>query len=175
MGNWFSDALFGERQRIDPNKINDYMEPYNEMLSQFKTMGEDMMDPMSQASQNYYNQMQSTAQTQGGLNMQNIQKLTSMNNMSPAAALANIRGGNKELMGGVQDQFSNFMRQREGQGISLLGQYMQGQQGEGERQSNMHIQQVNAHNAARSSNIQMGMDVLGMGLNFGSNFINPQQ
>jgi hypothetical protein len=171
---WFSDALFGKRQRIDPNKMNDYMQPFNEILNQFKTMGEDMMDPMSQASQQYFNRMQSNAQTQGGVNMQNIQKLASMGNMNPASALANIRGGNQELLGGVQDRFSSFMQNRENTGISLLDKYMRGQQSEGERQSNMHIQQVNAHNAARQANMQMGTDLLGMGLNFGANFI-PEQ
>ena len=168
---WFSDALWGKKQRIDQNKINDYYAPVQEMLDKFKNLGEDYMDPSSGAYQSRLNMMRNNAYSQGNVNMQNIQKLTSMGNMNSGSAYANILGGNQELLGGVNQGFDKFMQQRETSGISLLDRYMRGQEGQADRQSNMHIQQVNAQNASRAANQQMGVSVLGMGLDFGAGFL----
>ena len=49
----------------------------------------------------------------------------------------------------------------------MLGNVMGMRQGEGERLSNAHIQQVNAANARRQANMGMGMGLLGMGAQMG--------
>jgi len=168
---WFSDILFGKKARMDTNKINDYMADFNETLQRFGDMANERLDPNSAASRQMYQNIVSGANTQGGFNMQNIQKLSAMGNLNPAMGFQQAISGNNQLLGGISDTFQRFQQQREDSGISLLNQYMRGQHSEGERQSNQYISQVNAQNMRRQANMQMGVSLLGMGLDFGKNFL----
>ena len=47
---WFSDSLFGKKKRIDKNKINSWMAPYNQMIDEQESLARDMMNPNSRVN-----------------------------------------------------------------------------------------------------------------------------
>ena len=161
---WFSNKLFGKRKRIDPNKINDYMQPYNQMIDKFEGWGEDMMDPMSRRnldmqSRMYQNQSDLVAQSNQGLS-----RFGAQTNMSPAQVGMQAQMQRNKMMGGFGDQMQGIFQQQYGQGLGLMQGVMGARQGEGERLSNMHIKQVEAHNARRQQNMGLFTSLVGAGI-----------
>ena len=163
---WFSDKMFGKRKRIDQNKINDYMAPYGKMIDEQEDIARQLMDPnsllnMSQMNMLRENQMDLLAQQQQGLQASGM-----IGGLSPAQIQMNQNKIANQTLGQLGNQFDQLNRANYSQGLMGLQNVMSMRQGEGERLSNMHIQEVNAANAARQSNIGNFTGLLGMGLEY---------
>jgi hypothetical protein len=168
---WLSDSLFGKKKRIDQNKINDYMVPYNNMLNEQEDIARQMMNPDSMLNMRQKNMLSRQNFDLLGQQNQNLLQNAYMTNMSPAQMMAQQSSQNNQNAGMFGQQMGGLMQNQYSMGNQNLQSVMQMRQGEGERLSNMHIQQVNASNAARQSRMGFASSLLGMGLNFGANFI----
>ena len=171
---WFSNLLYGERKSIEPNKLNSYMEPYLKMINEQEDIFKQQMDPNSLLNQTMQNNM-----LQQNLDLQSQQNLSTqgtaaMQGVSPGQITQMIHNQNTANRGQFGNQMQNFMTGQFQAGLGGLGGIAQARKGEGERLSNMHIQEVNAHNARRQSNMDMGMSLLGMAIGAGGTGKPPQ-
>tara|TARA_R100001594_G_scaffold13276_1_gene28722 strand:- start:4071 stop:4796 length:726 start_codon:yes stop_codon:yes gene_type:complete len=158
---WFSDALFGEKKRIDQNKINGFMSPYNQMIDEQEDIAREMMNPNSRLNMQ---QRQATRMNQMDLAATQNQGLLSaaaMGGVSSGQAAMQARGNMNTARAQMGQQFSQMNQAQYTSGLGLLQNVAGMRQGEGERLSNMHIQEVNAHNAARQANMQMVAQMAG--------------
>tara|TARA_Y100001963_G_scaffold58506_1_gene81826 strand:+ start:3715 stop:4209 length:495 start_codon:yes stop_codon:yes gene_type:complete len=158
---WFSDKLFGKRKRMDPNKINDFMAPYEQMVREREGMARQIMDPLSAKNREMRMYMESQAANQGAQTGSQLQKIAAMGGISPAQAMMQSRMAMNDRMSGLQGQQLNWMQGQQNTGLGLLGQVMDARKGIGEQQANTYMQDINAHNARRQSNMSMGASLLG--------------
>jgi len=164
---WFSDALFGKRKRIDQSKVNDYMQPYTKMIDEQEDISRQMMDPMSRLNQQRQGMLRQNTFDMLGYQQQDLASTGAMNNMTPAQIMMQQRSMGNQARGQFGQQMQGMLGEQYSQGLMGLQNVMQMRQGEGERLSNAHIQQVNAANARRQANMGMGMGLLGMGAQLG--------
>ena len=162
---WLSDKLFGKRKRLDSNKLNSYMEDYTKLIDKQQGISEDLMNPDSLLSINRQNLLKKSAYDMMGQQNQNLQSNANMTNMSQGQMMAQQRNQNNQMQGQLGNQLEQSNLNSYSQGLGLLGQVTGMRRGEGERQSNSYMQQINAHNQRRQGRMQMGMDAIGMGLN----------
>tara|TARA_R100001129_G_C5303495_1_gene243148 strand:+ start:287 stop:1012 length:726 start_codon:yes stop_codon:yes gene_type:complete len=156
---WFSDALFGKKKRIDQNKINSYMSPYNQLIDEQEDIARQMMNPNSRINRQ---QQQATRMNQMDLAATQNQGLLSaaaMGGVSSGQAAMQARGNMNTTRAQLGQQFSQMNQGQYMSGMGLLQGVTTMRQGEGERLANMHIQEVNAHNEARNANKQMMVDL----------------
>ena len=125
------------------------------MIDEQENIAREMMDPFSAKNMQKQEMMRSNQMDMIGSQNQSLMKAAAMNNMSPAQAMMQQRMNTSTATGGMAQQSMQMQEGSYNQGLGLLGGVMGMRQGEGERQSNMHIQQVNAHNARRQSNMNM--------------------
>ena len=167
---WLSDKLFGKRASIDHKRIDNYMQPFNDMVDRYEEMCNERLDTFSQWSQQNRNMMVSNALTMNQGNLNQLGGVMASGAMSPAQILQNMRQSQNTALSGVESNFQNFMGQQRSEAMSLLDRAMKGRLYEGERQSNAHIQDVNAHNARRDQRFSNMMDIAGLGLKVGAQF-----
>jgi len=158
---WFSDKLFGKRKRMDPNKINDFMAPYEMMVAEQESTARQIMDPLSAKNREMRMHMESQAANQGAQAGSQMQKMAAQGNISPAQAMMQSRMAMNDRMSSLQEQQMGWMQGQQEQGMGMLGQVMNARQGIGERQAGTYMQGINASNARRQSNMSMGMSLLG--------------
>ncbi len=130
------------------------------MIDEQENIARQMMDPNSALNRNKKMQMRNNQfdmlGQQNQMNMQNAY----MTNMDPVQAAAQQMKQQNQTMGQLGNQFSNMENQQYGQGLLNLQNVMGMRKGEGERLANAHINQVNAHNARRQSNMNMTTGLL---------------
>ena len=170
---WFSDAMFGKRQRISPTKINDYMDPYGKMIDEQEDISRQMMDPMSRLNQQRQGMLRQNTFDMLGYQQQDLASTGAMNNMTPAQMMMQQRSMGNQARGQFGQQMQGMLGEQYSQGLMGLQNVMQMRQGEGERLSNAHIQQINAANARRQANMGMGMGLLGMAVSGGTAAMKP--
>tara|TARA_R110002167_G_scaffold85904_10_gene232782 strand:- start:4132 stop:4845 length:714 start_codon:yes stop_codon:yes gene_type:complete len=156
--------MFGKKQTIDPNKIDAFMAPYGALVDQQEGIANSMMDSDSLLSVNRRNLLRRENFDLVGQQNQNMQSTAAMGGMSAGQMAANQRANNSSARGQMGQQFAQQESNQYNQGLSLLGQVTGQRKGQGEQQANTYIQGVNAHNANRRANMQMGMDVLSTGM-----------
>ena len=161
---WFSDALFGKRKRINHKKLNDYQKPYLKMVDEQEDISRQMMDPNSRMNRELRQRLFQNQSNQLAQGNQQLSKLAAQTGMSPAQLMMQQRMSQNTAMGNMSEQTASLDQQRWGQGLGLLQQVMGARQGEAERLSNMHIQNVNAHNQRRQQRMGTFTGLLGMGI-----------
>jgi hypothetical protein len=167
---WLSDKMFGKRKRMDVNHINNLMAPTQGLVDEQLGLSRAMMDPNSQQNMMMRNLMAQRASESGAEVQQGMQKMAAQTGMSPGQAMMQQRIAQNKAMGGVNQHWMAGLQNQFSQGLSLMGNMTQMQQGLNENQANAYMGQINASNAARSQNMGMGMNLLGSvmgGMNFG--------
>lgn len=158
---WFSDALFGERKRMDPNKVNSFMADYDKSVGEQMSMARDMMDPNSQMNVQQRSMLSNQNMDAIAAQNQGLMGAAAMAGVSPGQAAMQSRANMSTGRAQMGQQYGQMMQNQQAAGQSLFGRAMQGQQGIGERQSNMYMEKINAHNAARQQNQAMVAQVAG--------------
>ena len=161
---WFTNQLFGQRQRIDPSLLNSYQEPYLKMVNEQEDIARQQMDPNSLLNQTMQNNLQ---QQQGDVLAQqnlNTQSTAAMQGVSPGQMAQMTQNQSTAARGQFGNQMQGLLQSQFSQGMGGLQNVMGARQGEAERLSNMHIQQVNAANARRQANMNLGMDMAKMAM-----------
>ena len=168
---WFSDALFGKRKKIDQNKVNSYMDPYNKMLNEQEDIARQMMDPNSQLNRGRQDMLRQNSYDMLGEQNQNLMQNAYMTNVSPAQMMAQQTQMANQQQGQFGGQMQGLLQGQFDQGNANLGNVMSMRKGEGERLSNAHIQTVNAHNARRQANMDLTVGLVGTALGAAGSFM----
>ena len=158
---WASDKLFGKRKTLDLNHINSLMAPTQGLIDEQLGMSRQMMDPNSSINMRMRNLMAQRASQTGAQAGQQMMQMGASRNVSPAQAMMQSRMAQNNAMGGVNTQWKEGLQNQFSQGMGLMGNMTQMQQGLNENQVNAYMSQINAANARRSQNMGMGMSVLG--------------
>jgi hypothetical protein len=161
---WLSDKLFGKRKSLDMNKLNQYMQPTQDLVNEQIGYGRDLMDPNSQMNMAYKNHLQQQMMQSGQNIGSQVQKIGAMRGVSPAQAMMQARMGMNQSMGQGQGNLMNWMQGQQQAGFGLLGNMTGMMQGLNENQANAYVQQINAHNARRSGRMNMFKDLSGMAI-----------
>ena len=165
---WLSDKLFGKRKRLDPNKINSYMQPYREMVDEQEDIARDMMDPNSRMNLQQRQMMRGNQFDLLATQNQQISSQASMTGMSPGQLAAQQRMAQNQSMGQFGQQYEQMLHSQYGQGLGLLQGVMGQRQGIGEEQAGLYMQQINAANARRNQRMGMMTSLMGMGISAGN-------
>lgn len=161
---WFSDMMFGKRKKLDIDVMNEKYKAYTDFMGEQEGIARQMMDPKSMlnfSQQNFLRQNQYDF-----ANMQNrqLQKVGAMTGMSPGQTTANMMSNMNTMRGDANRQFQEMLFNQYDKGLGLLQGVGQMKLGEANRQGDLYMAQINAHNARRQANMQMGVDAIGMGL-----------
>lgn len=170
---WFSDALFGKRKRMDPNKVNDYMVGYDRMVGEQEDMARQMMDPNSAINRQQQHMMRNQSMDAIGAQNQGLMGMASMSGMSSGQASMQARQNMSTGRAQMGEQFGNMLQSQHAGGMDLFSRAMQGQQQIGERGAQMYMEQINAHNAARQQNMSMATQLAGAAMSMGAAGIKP--
>ena len=159
---WFSDMMFGKRKKLDIDVMNEKYKAYTDFMGEQEGIARQMMDPKSMlnfSQQNFLRQNQYDF-----ANMQNrqLQKLGAMTGMSPGQTTANMMSNMNTMRGDANRQFQEMLFNQYDKGLGLLQGVGQMKLGEANRQGDLYMAQINAHNARRQANMQLGMDAVGM-------------
>ena len=158
---WFSDALFGERQRIDQSKIDDWMAPTRNLINQQNELAQGMLDPTSEFNRRNQSMMRTQYADAMAQQSQDMQSTAAMRGVSPGQAMQMQRAAGTSQMG----QFGGALGQQQGQmyqqGLGLLGQVTGLEKGMNEQRVNTYMQQVNAHNQRRAANVGLATSMSG--------------
>jgi len=161
---WFSDMMYGKRKKLDIDVMNEKYKAYTDFMGEQEGIARQMMDPKSMlnfSQQNFLRQNQYDF-----ANMQNrqLKKVGAMTGMSPGQTTANIMANMNTMRGDANRQFQEMLFNQYDKGLGLLQGVGQMKLGEASRQGDLYMAQINAHNARRQANMQMGVDAIGMGL-----------
>ena len=159
---WFSDMMFGKRKKLDIDVMNEKYKAYTDFMGEQEGIARQMMDPRSMlnfSQQNFLRQNQYDF-----ANMQNrqLQKVGAMTGMSPGQTTANTIANMNTMRGDANRQFQEMLFNQYDKGLGLLQGVGQMKLGEANRQGDLYMAQINAHNARRQANMQLGVDAVGM-------------
>ena len=161
---WLSDKLWGKRKSLDMDRLNQYMQPTQDLVTEQIGYGRDMMDPGSQMNLAYKNHLMSQARTQGADLGNQMSKIAAQTGISPAQAMMQARMGQTQIAGQSGGNLMNWMQGQQQAGLGLLGSMTGMQQGLNENQANAYVQQINAHNARRAGRLNFAKDLAGMAI-----------
>lgn len=168
---WFSDALFGKKKRMDKNKMNDFMAPYTEMLGEQEDIARQMMDPNSAINRQQQMMMRRNQMDLTSVQNQGLLSTAAMGGVSQGQAAMQAGSNFNTSRAQMGQQYAGMMQNQFGQGLGLLGNVMSGVKGEGERQADMYMQEINAANAARQQNMQMATQLAGAAMSMGGSVL----
>ena len=161
---WFSDAVFGKKKRIDQEKIQDFQQPYEDMVSEVEDWSRDFMDEDSLLNRSKRIQFENSMRDNLAVTQRSLQDTGAMTNMSPAQIMANQLKADNQFSGQMGGNWGSFMDNQWNKGYGLFSNVMNMKKGIGDRLSNAHIQEINAHNAAISQRKGNFMSLLEMGI-----------
>lgn len=159
---WLSDSLFGKRKKMDIDTINEFYKPYQNIVNQQGDIANQMLDSNSLLNQQRQGMLRQQQADTAGMQNQQTMKMGAMTGMSAGQMMANTGANNARSRGEMGMQFNNMLSGQHDRGLGLLGQVGQMRQGTAERESGQYMAEINAHNARRNSNMQMGIDAVGM-------------
>jgi len=167
---WLSDSLFGKRKKLEIDKIQDYMQPTQDLVNEQLGIGRDMMDPNSEMNQGMLGLMQSNARQAGGQAAMSSRQLAAQTGMSSGQAQMHQRMAMTQANRGVDDSMQQYLATQQQTGLGVLGGMTQMQQGLNENAAQAYVSQVNAHNAARQSRVGMLTGLAGAAIGNIGNF-----
>jgi hypothetical protein len=158
---WLSDKLFGKRKRIDTAHIDRMMAPTQDLITQQKEFGTQMMDPKSAINMQFRRMMAQRSAETGAQSAQQMQKMSAMHGISPAQAMMQQRMAMNQAMGGVNDQMLQNQQSMWTQGAGMLGAMINPQSQMNQGQVGAYTGQINASNQRRAGNMAFGQQALG--------------
>tara|TARA_Y100000401_G_C8321973_1_gene225877 strand:- start:1592 stop:2320 length:729 start_codon:yes stop_codon:yes gene_type:complete len=161
---WFSDALFGERKRMDPNKINDMMSKYDSMVDEQEKFARDAMDPNSQRNRQLQNQVRQQSFDMASAQNQGLMSAAAMGNVSQGQLAMQMQSNMSTARNQLGSQMQGLLNSQFNTGMSMFGESMASRRDQGERQANMYMQQVNAANERRQQNVGIVTGLIEAGL-----------
>ena len=167
---WFSDALFGERKRMDPNIINSHMSKYDSMVDEQEKGARDAMDPNSPRNRQMRDQLRAQSFDMTSAQNQGLMSAAAMSNVSPGQAAMQMQSNMSSARNQMGTQMTGLMSSQFNTGMGMFGNAMQSRKAQGERGANMYMAQVEAHNQARQSKIDMVAGMAEAALGAGASF-----
>ena len=161
---WFSDALFGERKRMDPNKINDMMSKYDSMVDEQEKFARDAMDPNSQRNRQLQNQVRQQSFDMTSAQNQGLMSAAAMGNVSQGQLAMQMQSNMSTARNQLGSQMQGLLNSQFNTGMSMFGESMASRRAQGERQANMYMQQINAANERRQQNVGIVTGLIEAGL-----------
>ena len=161
---WFSDALFGERKRMDPNKINDMMSKYDSMVDEQEKFAREAMDPNSQRNRQLQNQVRQQSFDMTSAQNQGLMSAAAMGNVSQGQLAMQMQSNMSTARNQLGSQMQGLLNSQFNTGMSMFGESMASRRDQGERQANMYMQQINAANERRQQNVGIVTGLIEAGL-----------
>ena len=161
---WFSDALFGERKRMNPNKINDMMSKYDSMVDEQEKFARDAMDPNSQRNRQLQNQVRQQSFDMTSAQNQGLMSAAAMGNVSQGQLAMQMQSNMSTARNQLGSQMQGLLNSQFNTGMSMFGESMASRRDQGERQANMYMQQINAANERRQQNVGIVTGLIEAGL-----------
>jgi hypothetical protein len=167
-------GLFGGGDKgpsmVDLEQIGKHQARTQELVDKQLKMSEDMMDPTSDMNQHMRNLMSQRAMETGAQSGNQAMKMAAMSGVSPGQAMMAQRQAQNAATGKVNQDWLNAIQGRFGQGLGLMGNMTQMQQGLDQNIGQAYISNITAQNAAGGAQGGAGpMDALTeMGLNLGN-------
>lgn len=149
---WASDALYGERTPLDINKIKNFMKPTQDLVSEQLGLSRGLMDPNSTINLTMKRLMASRAAETGAQQAMNMRRMAAQGGVGSGQAMMNAKQSMNQSMGNVNQNWLSGLQGQFTQGLGLMGNMTQMQQGLNEQLANVYVSQVNAANARRASN-----------------------
>lgn len=166
-------SMFGNRAKMNTGLINEAYAPYDQMVQEQAELARGMMDPQSAYSRQRMQQLRNVHADTTAVQNQGLIGLGASMNMNPAQLAMQAQMNRHTGRGTVGQQFDQGWQNQFQQGLNLQNQAATGFENIGSRISNMHMQQVNAQNAAVDRRQNLALQVAGMGLNMAAPFIPP--
>jgi len=161
---WFSDALFGERKRMDPNVINSHMSKYDSMVDEQEKFARDAMDPNSPRNRQLQNQVRQQNFDMTSAQNQGLMSAAAMGNVSQGQLAMQMQSNMSTSRNQLGSQMQGLLNSQFNTGMSMFGESMASRRDQGERQSNMYMQQINAANERRQQNVGIVTGLIEAGL-----------
>ena len=161
---WFSDALFGERKRMNPNKINDMMSKYDSMVDEQEKFARDAMDPNSQRNRQLQNQVRQQSFDMASAQNQGLMSAAAMGNVSQGQLAMQMQSNMSTARNQLGSQMQGLLNSQFNTGMSMFGESMASRRDQGERQANMYMQQINAANERHQQNVGIVTGLIEAGL-----------
>tara|TARA_R100001082_G_C4361368_1_gene159536 strand:+ start:1791 stop:2387 length:597 start_codon:yes stop_codon:yes gene_type:complete len=139
-------GIGGGPQNIDMNRINSYMAPTQNLVNEQLGLSRGLMDPNSDINQTMKRLMAQRAQESGAQAGSQMMRMGAMKNLSPAQTMMQARMAMNSATSGVNQNWLNSLNARMGQGLGLMGNMTQMQQGLGENQANAYLANLDAQN-----------------------------
>ena len=171
---WLSDKMFGKRKTIDTNKIQQYLASTQSLVNeQGHLIGNQlgiantMQDPNSPPNQMMRNMIMQRGYDSGEQIGQSVAQTGAMTGASPAQTMMQQRMAMQDSLAGSQNQATEAFMNRFDAGTGLLGQGIVNKQRQGQAQlgldentANAYISRINAANARRQNNMNLGTSFL---------------
>ena len=163
VGGGLLGSLMGGQQKskaLDINNIRDFQAPSQNLIDEQVGVGRGLMDPQSQINAQLKSMMVQNMMNAGAQAGQQASKLGAQMGVSPGQVLMQQRQAQNQATGSVNNQWLQQLQSRMGQGIGILGNMTQQQQGLDENLANAYVQNTNQYNQQQAS--QAGMMGEGM-------------
>ena len=157
---------------IDVGKLREMQSGTQGLVDEQLGMSRQLMDPHSAVNQTMKKMMAQRAMESGQQAGTQAMKIAAMKGVSPGQAMMHQRMAQNQATGGVNQSWLQSLQGRFGQGLGLMGNMTQMQQGLDENLSNAYMQNVNAQQAAAAQGGGGAGGIMsalgGMGMNFGN-------
>ena len=133
-------------ETLNVNKLRAYQEPTQNLVNEQLGISRGLMDPNSAMNLNMRRLMSQRAMESGQQAGSQAMKIAAMRGVSPGQALMHQRIAQNSALGGVNTAWLNQLQGRFGQGLGLMGNMTQMQQGLNENLMNAYAQNISAQN-----------------------------
>lgn len=158
---WFSDMLFGKRKSLSIPKIEDYMQPAQDLVTKQVDLSQSFLDPESTMNQQLRQMLSQQSLMQGQSVGNQMKKMGAMRNMSSAQTMMQARMGMNQAMGQGQQQWMQGLQDQYKFGSGLLADATYAQTGLSENIANAYVSKISGHNAARANRASGVMNLAG--------------
>ena len=117
-----------------------------------------LQDPNSAINMQMRNMLSQNSSQQGAQVGQSMEKMGAMTGMSAGQTMMQMRMGQNQAMGGVNDQWMKSLQERFGQGTGIMGKMTGIQQGLDENIGNAYLTNLNTSNKHKQQEATNMMD-----------------
>ena len=146
---------------IDVGKLREMQSGTQGLIDEQVGLSRNMMDPNSAINRQMKDLMAQRASETGAQTGSQALKIAAMKGVSPGQALMQQRMAQNQATGGVNQNWLQQLQGRFGQGLGLMGNMTQMQQGMDENLMNAYMANVQAQNQAQQGGGLMG-DIMGL-------------
>jgi len=138
-------------QQLDVNKLRGMQGKTQGLIDEQIGLGRNMMDPNSVINRQMRDMMAQRASETGAQTGSQALKIAAMKGVSPGQAIMQQRMAQNQASGSVNQNWINQLQQRFGQGLGVMGNMTQMQQGMDENLMNAYMANVQAQNQGQAS------------------------